>query len=325
MVWELKMLNHKKQLDVTCLGIFVADTLGKPVERMPDWRQLQVVEHVELATGGCANNTGTTLARLGMRVGVIGKVGNDVFGDFILGSLKKDNIDVNGMMRSSDLGTSFSFVIIAPDGERAFFHYVGANGSLSIEDVDFSIIEQSYILHVAGSFVMPGLDGEPTALVLKRAGEMGVLTCLDTVWNDAIDAYATLEPSLPYLDYFLPSIDEAQLMTGHKDIGDIAKFFLDRGVKTVGLKMGADGCFLKNKDVEIHCPAFKTNVVDTCGAGDSWIGGFLAGVAKGWNLQDCGRLGNATGSICASAMGATTGVKSWEETLKYLENAELLG
>jgi sugar/nucleoside kinase (ribokinase family) len=199
------------------------------------------------------------------------------------------------------------------------------DGSLSIDDVDFSIIEQSHILHVAGSFVMPGLDGDPTAKVLKKAKELGVITCLDTVWNDAIDCYATLEPSLPYLDYFLPSIDEAQLMTGQKSTSDIAKFFMDKGVKTVGLKMGSEGCFLKNKDVEIQCSAFKTDVVDTCGAGDSWIGGFLAGVAKGWSLEDCGRLGNATGSICASAMGATTGVKSWDETIKYMEKAELLG
>lgn len=311
-------------LDVTCLGLFVADTLGKPVERMPDWRQLQVVEHVELATGGCANNTGTILARLGMKAGVIGKVGCDVFGDFILDSLKKDGVDVSGMKRSPEIGTSFSFVIIAPDGERAFFHYIGANGTLNIDDVDFSIINQSKILHLAGSFVMPGLDGEPTAKILKQAGEMGVLTCLDTVWNDSIDAYATLAPSFPHLDYFLPSIDEARLMTGHNNAADNARFFIDRGVKTVALKMGAEGCFIKNEDMEVHCPAFKTNVVDTCGAGDNWISGFLTGVVKGWDLEACGRLGNATGSICASAMGATTGVKSWEDTVEFMNSADLL-
>lgn len=311
-------------VDVTCIGIFVADTLGKPVDHMPAWRQLLVLDRVELATGGCSNNTGTVLARLGLKVGVIGKIGNDAYGDFILGCLNKDGIDVSGMRRCDTPGTSYSFVAVASNGERAFFHYFGANGTFCIDDVDFSVIENSRILHLGGSLVMPALDGQPTAEILKYAREKGVITCLDTVWNDSIDTLATLSPSLPYLDYFLPSIDEASLMTGYDSPYDIAGFFLDRGVGTIGLKMGAEGCYLRNKDTEIYIPAFKIDVVDTCGAGDAFIGGFLAGVVKGWDLEQCGRLGNATGSICASAMGATAGVRNWDETIEYMQKAELL-
>ncbi|MDO9591850.1 MAG: carbohydrate kinase family protein, partial [Erysipelotrichaceae bacterium] len=201
------MTKPTKELDVLCLGIFVADTLAKPIERMPQWRQLTLVDQVELAIGGCANNTATALARFGLRVGAMGKVGCDGFGDFVLRHLETEKIDIRGMRRDEKTNTSFTFVMIAPDGERCFFHYIGANGKFGYEDIDFPLVGQAKILHVAGSLVMPGLDGEPTARLLKQAKQMGVVTSLDTVWNSAINAYTTIKPSLKYLDYFLPSID----------------------------------------------------------------------------------------------------------------------
>lgn len=318
------MSTEGKSMDVMCLGIYVADALAKPITKIPDWRQLELVDQVELHTGGCANNTGTGLARLGLKVGTMGKVGVDGFGDFILKHLTSEGIDIRGMKRDDKVNTSFTFVMIAPDGERAFFHYVGANGAYSYEDVDFDLIGEAKILHVAGSFVMPKLDGEPTARVLKRAHELGVKTSLDTVWNGDIDALATLAPSFEYLDYFVPSIDEARLMTGQDTPEDIAKFFMDRGVGTVGLKMGPDGCYLMNKDGGVYIPAFKINVVDTSGAGDSWIAGFLAAMSKGWDLEKAGRFGSAMGAMCATAIGTTAGLRSMEETLAFMETAEVL-
>ncbi|MHB0999041.1 MAG: carbohydrate kinase family protein [Armatimonadota bacterium] len=318
------MNTQAKNLDVMCLGIFVADALAKPITKIPDWRHLELIEQVELHTGGCANNTGTGLARLRLKVGAEGKVGTDGFGDFILKHLTNEGIDVRGMVRDEKINTSFTFVMIAPDGERAFFHFVGANGAYGYDDVDFGLIGEAKILHVAGSFVMPALDGEPTAEVLKKSREMGVLTCLDTVWNGAIDAYATLKPSLPHLDYFLPSIDEARLMTGQDSPADVARFFLDNGVGTIGLKMGAEGSYIANKDTTVHVPAFKVNVVDTSGAGDSWIAGFLAGVSMGWDLEKSGRLGSAMGAMCATAIGTTAGLRSLDETVDFMENAEVL-
>jgi len=312
------MTEPTKELDVLCLGIFVADTLAKPIERMPQWRQLALVDQVELAVGGCANNTATTLARFGLRVGAIGKVGCDGFGDFVLRHLETEKIDIRGMRRDKKTNTSFTFVMIAPDGERCFFHYIGANGKFSYEDIDFSLIQQTKIMHVAGSLVMPGLDGEPTARLLEQAKRMGIITSLDTVWNASIDAYKTIKPSLPHLDYFLPSIDEARLMTGQDSPADIASFFLDQGVGTVGLKMGAEGCYLHNAQISLHIPAFKIAVVDTSGAGDAWIGGFLAGMTKNWDMEQAGQFANAVGALSTTAIGTTAGLRNMEETLAFM-------
>ncbi len=317
-------MSHEKTLDIACVGILVADTMAKPIEKMPAWRQLSLVEQVELHVGGCANNTGTGAALLGMRVGVLGKVGQDGFGDFVLGHLKDEGIDTRGLKRDDKANTSFTFVMIAPDGERAFFHYVGANGEYSYEDVDWNVISESGILHVAGALVMPGLDGEPTARLLKRAKKMGVTTCLDTVWNSSIDGFATLKPSLLYLDYLLPSIDEARLMTGLESPEEVADALLAEGVGTVALKMGAEGSFVKNRVVQAYVPAFKAEVVDTSGAGDAWIAGFLTGVRKSWGLEASARLGNAMGALCVTTIGTTTGLRGWDETVAFMKSAEIL-
>ncbi|MFH0797318.1 MAG: carbohydrate kinase family protein [Candidatus Omnitrophota bacterium] len=318
------MTDQQKKLDVLCLGIFVADTLAKPISKMPKWRRLALVDQVELAVGGCANNTATVLARFGLRVGAIGKVGRDGFGDFVLRHLEAEKIDIRGMRRSKETNTSFTFVMIAPNGERCFFHYIGANGKLGYEDIDFSLIQQTKILHVAGSLVMPGLDGEPTAKLLKRARRMGIITALDTVWNSSLDAYATIRSSLKHLDYFLPSIDEARLISGKKSPADIARFLMDQGVKTVGLKMGAEGCYLRNAGLDLRIPAFKIKPVDTSGAGDAWIAGFLTGVSHGWDLERAGRFGCAVGALCAGAIGTTTGLRNMEQVLDFMERAEVL-
>lgn len=310
--------------DILCLGVLVADTVGVPIRKIPAWRQLELVDRVELHTGGCANNTGVGAARMGMKVGVIGKVGGDGFGDFIISTLKNEGVDTRGISRDEKVNTSFTFIMVAPDGERAFFHYIGANGTLSYEDVDFSLVSDSKILHVAGSFIMPGIDGEPTARVLEKARVSGVTTSLDTVWNDSIDAYKTLKPSLPHLDYFLPSIDEARLMTDLESHEEIADFFLDHGVGTVALRMGAEGCYIKNGSEEMTLPAFRIGVVDTSGAGDAWISGFLTGVVRGMSLRDAGMLGSATGALCVSAVGTTSGLRSFEETVEFMNNAEIL-
>ncbi len=158
-----------------------------------------------------------------------------------------------------------------PDGERRFVHFIGANARLQLEDVDFSLIEGASILHVAGALVMPGLDGQPTAELMRSAKSMGVTTFLDTVWDDTGRWMQLLEPCLPYVDYFVPSLAEAQALTGRNDPQDVARALLDHGVEVVGLKMAADGCLVMTRTGEtLHVPAFEVEVVDATGAGDAF-------------------------------------------------------
>ncbi|HEX29944.1 TPA: sugar kinase [Candidatus Poribacteria bacterium] len=306
------------KMDVICLGIFVADVLAKPITKIPDRGKLELFDEMELHTGGCANNTAIGLARLGISAGAMGKVGEDGFGDFVINNLRRNGVDTRGIRRTDEANTSLTFVMIAPDGERSFLHYIGANGTIKPEDIDFGLIGESRILHIGGFFLMPGFDGEPTVQVLKKAKEMGVTISLDTAWDSRGNWMKLLEPCLPYVDIFLPSIEEAKMLSGKEDPEEISLFFLDYGIEIVGLKMGEEGSYVRTRDETVREPAYKVNVVDATGAGDAFVAGFLAGYIMGWDLKRCVRLANATGAACVTAIGTTAGIRDLDQVLSII-------
>lgn len=310
-------------VDVVCLGIMVADVVARPLVELPERGRLILVDQMELHTGGCAVNSGIALAKLGIKTGVMGKVGQDGFGDFVIHELERYGLETAGVRRDPVTNTSATMVMVDPDGERRFVHYLGANAELVEEDIDLELIRRAKILHVAGSLVMPRIDGGPTANILRQAQEMGVITSLDTVWDAKGRWMELIGPCLPYTDYFLPSLEEARQLAGRQEPSDIADEFLGRGVKVVGLKMGEAGCYIRTADQELYLPAYQVQAVDATGAGDAFVAGFFAGVVKGWDLEQTGRLANAVGALCVTAVGATTGVKSLEETLAFMEKTLL--
>jgi sugar/nucleoside kinase (ribokinase family) len=305
---------------IVCLGIMVADVVGRPLRGLPDRGRLVLVDEMELHTGGCAVNTGTALARLGLPVEVIGRIGTDPFGDFILGQLHERGVGARGVSRDSEVNTSATMAMVDPDGERRFVHYLGANARLRLDDVDFDMIEGASILHVAGALVLPGIDGEPTAQLLERAQAAGVTTFLDVVWDDTGRWMELLASSLPHVDFFAPNLTEAQAITGLDDPEDVALALLDKGVGTVAVKMGADGCLVKTgKDERLYVPAYKIDVVDATGAGDAFTAGFIAGVWLGWSLERTARFANAVGALCVTGLGASGGVRSLPEVLAFMD------
>jgi sugar/nucleoside kinase (ribokinase family) len=315
------MTNNKP---IICLGILVADIVGRPLRAVPDPGRLVLVDEMSLHTGGCAINTATALAKLGLPVEVIGKVGSDSFGDFVLNALAERGIGTRGIMRDKEVGTSATMVMVAQDGERRFVHYIGANARLTLEGIDLEIVKTGSILHVGGSLVLPGIDGQPTAELLRNARLAGVTTFLDTVWDDTGRWMDILAPCLPNIDYFVPSLPEGQALTGLDDPTEVASALLERGVRTVGLKMGVDGCLvMSGEDQVIRLPAFQVDVVDATGAGDAFAAGFIAGVWHGWPMEQTARFANAVGALCVTGLGASGGVRSLTETLSFMENALL--
>ena len=303
-----------------CLGILVADVVAKPIEEMPGKGRLQLVDTMELHTGGCASNTGYALSRLGISTGVMGKVGTDGFGDFFVRYMEDAGLDTRGIRRTSSVNTSATMVMVSADGERTFFHYLGANAELCHDDLDFDIIKEAKILHIAGAFLMPSFDGEPTARVLQQAREWGITTSLDTAWDSKDNWMNVLEPCLQHLDIFMPSIEEARMITGKEEPSDVAELLLSYGIGTVALKMGEQGSYIRTNDWELSVPIYKVDAIDATGAGDAFAAGFLAGVSKGWDHKKAARLANAVGACCTTAMGATAGVKDWQETLEFMDN-----
>jgi sugar/nucleoside kinase (ribokinase family) len=309
---------------IVCLGILVADVVGRPMKEFPAPGRLALVDEMGLFTGGCAANTGSDLVKMGLSVEVIGKVGQDSFGDFLIRDLEQRGVGIQGIKRDTEVGSSATMVMVDPDGERRFVHYIGANASLTAADIDNTLIESASLFHLGGALVLPGIDGQPSVGLLRRARQAGAITFLDTVWDATGQWLKILGPYLPYTDYFLPSLPEAQVMTGHQEPSKAARALLHYGVKVVALKMGAAGCLVATRDGEaIRLPAFQVDAVDATGAGDAFVAGFMVGIWHGWSLEKTARFANAVGALCVTGMGASGGVRLLVEMLEFMNKTPL--
>ena len=304
-------------MDVLSLGIYVVDVLGRPIDQFPEKGKLALFDELEIHTGGCANNTALALARLGISAGAMGKIGTDAFGDLILQTLTDNGVDVGGMRQDAEVSTSFTFVAIASDGERTFYHYIGANGELCEADLNWELIKTTKILHIAGALVMPRFDGAPMANVLREAKRLGITTSLDTAYDATGKWMETLAPCLHYVDIFMPSIVEAQQLTSMSECREIAQFFRNNyNIQTIAIKMGENGSYISTPETELSVPAYPVDIVDATGAGDAYVAGFLAGTIMGWDLEATAELASATGAACVTAIGTIAGIQNLEETLK---------
>jgi sugar/nucleoside kinase (ribokinase family) len=308
--------------EVICLGILVADIWARPVDHWPEHGRLGVVEQTGLALGGCAANTGTDLARLGVAVGVQGCVGEDGFGDSILDALRQDGIDVSGIYRTGAAGTSTTLTMIDSGGERTYIHCFGADGHLDPARLDRGAIKAARLLHLAGVLLMPGFDGEPQAQVLAAAQAAGVTTCVDTAWDATGRWMQAVGPLLPHTDLFLPSLPEAQKLTGRERPEEVAQALLDAGAGLVGLKMGPEGSYVRTAEAELRLAAYPVRVVDGSGAGDAFVAGFLYGHLHGWDLERTTRFANALGGLATTAAGTTTAIRGYDQVIALLETHE---
>jgi sugar/nucleoside kinase (ribokinase family) len=303
---------------VTCIGILVADLLGRPINRLPERGKLVLIPQMELHVGGGANNTGVVLKKLGEEVVMVGKVGQDGLGEFIINSLRKEGIDPKGITITQEYSTSATMVLVDEQGERSFIHCAGANQSLRNADIQDEFFHDSDIVHITGTFLMPGFDGLETTALLKRVKEAGVTTSIDTYWDDSGQWLNVIEPYLPLLDIFISNRDESTRISGRQNIVDNAKFFLDYGIQIVAIKMGEEGSFIMTQNEKILVPPFQVKAVDGTGAGDAFAAGFLVGYLKKWDLYETGRFANACGAMCVQAMGATDGVGNFDEVMDFV-------
>ncbi|MBQ7076355.1 MAG: carbohydrate kinase family protein [Clostridia bacterium] len=311
---------------VACVGILVADVIVEPVNGIPEKGLLTHVNSITMHSGGNAMTASINLTKLGVDANVIGCVGNDIFGTFLIDCLNKAGVKTDGVKISDAVQTSSSIALI--DGEtkdRTFLHCVGTNGVFSIDDIDFSVIEKSDIVFVTGTFLLKTFDGKQTMEFLKKCKEMGKTTVLDVCWDASGRWGEVLDMSMPYIDIFMPSIDEARELAKKETPEEMADVFFKNGAGKVVIKCGSTGCFYKeNKDAQGRMlPAYKIeNPVDTTGAGDSFCSGFLAAYARDEQFEDCIKSGNATGAHCVMGKGATSGIPTYDVIKNFIKERE---
>jgi sugar/nucleoside kinase (ribokinase family) len=305
-------------MSVFVLGNCVVDIIGKPIDRLPERGTLLLIDTLETHAGGNSPNVAAALARLGTKVTAGGRVGDDPYGRFLIETLAREGVDTGGI-RVSPEATGVTLVAVDSTGERSFIHHLGANAAVCAEDVDWDQARAHTVFLLTSHFVLPALDGAPAAAALRRARELGMRTALDVCWDREGRWWATLAPCLPHVDFFLPSEEEARMLSGETEPERMAAFFLRHGCGAVAIKRGERGSYFASRETAFATQAFRVPVVETTGAGDCFVAGFLTGVLRGWDWPATLRFANAAGAHSVQSVGAVTGMRPAEEILDWIE------
>lgn len=308
------------RFDYTSMGFITFDALCRPVTEIPPGGDTYFVEDYTLAVSGAAGSAVIVAAKHGLRSRAVGGIGHDDMGDWVLMKLAKFGIDTTMMVRCEGFSTSSSIVTTRPDGARPALHKRGATDGFYIDDSQIDDLLDTRILHVGGVGLMNRMDQGRTEEIMAEAKRRGVTTTLD-VFASTPDDLPKVARLLPYTDFFLPSAEEAQALSGLIENRDLAQFLIDRGAGCVILTLGADGAFYRHRDgTEFTVPAFAVDVKCTCGCGDCFNGGFATGLIKGLSMQDAVQVAQASSAQNATGLGSQAGVKDYAATLAFIRS-----
>ncbi|MEA5054914.1 MAG: carbohydrate kinase family protein [Propionicimonas sp.] len=279
----------------------------------------QFLTGADLVLGSSAGIMAAGLARLGVEVGLVARVGDDWFGERTLALLVDHGVDVAGV-RTVPGPTGLS--VILSDDDRAILTLPGAMAGLQAADVRLALAGSgAQHLHLASFFLLPELARDLPVL-LARARAAGVTTSLDSNW-DPTERWSGVAACLPHLDLLFPNATEAIELAGALGTGRPANALegarvLAAAGPPVVVKDGADGGFAVSGTQVVRAAALPVRVVDTTGAGDSFDAGFLAGWVEGQPLADCLAWAVAAGSLSATATGGTAGQPARTDLLAAL-------
>ncbi|MCS6963787.1 carbohydrate kinase family protein [Thermoflexus sp.] len=278
----------------------------------------KIVEAATLTVGSSSVIFACGAARLGLRVGFIGKCGDDFFGRFMLEEMQRRGVDVSPVMIDPRLSTGLT-VILNRGEDRAMLTFPGAIGALRADEVSDDLLRRARHLHVASYFLQDALrPGLPE--LFRRARALGLTTSLDTNYDPA-ERWEGVVDLLPLTDVFLPNAAEARALTGEAEVEAAARA-LAKAARIVAVKLGAAGAMAVQGEQVVYVPSIPVKVVDTVGAGDNFDAGFLYGFLMGWPLERALRLGTVCGALSTQAAGGVAGQPTLEEAMPYLEEPQ---
>jgi sugar/nucleoside kinase (ribokinase family) len=176
------------------------------------------------------------------------------------------------------------------------------------------------IIHLGGTGLLKKLDGPASVTLLREAKSRGRTVTFDLIAANA-ETLGIVAPLLPYIDYFMPSIEEAKDMSGQKTAEDCAKFYLDRGASCCVFTLGGEGAFYAHRDgTRLASRAYDITVVDTTGCGDAFDAGFIAALHHEMDTETALRFAQASAGLVATGLGSDAGIVSFEDTLKTMKN-----
>ncbi|NJD03792.1 MAG: carbohydrate kinase family protein [Ruminiclostridium sp.] len=339
-------MNEEKELQVVVAGHICFDIIPafkkSEAAEMKDLfipGKLINMGSVKVSTGGPVSNTGIALSILGIRTKLMGKIGNDYFGDGVLKLLKERNAD-NGMVVVEGEETSYTVVIVPPGFDRIFLHNPGANNTFCSGDINYELVKQAKLFHFGYPPLMRKIfdnDGEELIKIFKRVKELGVTTSLDMSLPDAssesgrVNWEKLLKNLLPYVDIYIPSVEETMFMIqreefdclnenakGHdmlenldmNKLQGLGEKLVSYGAKIAVIKCGVNGYYIRTQD---------RNVLEAMGSAlpadiDNWSARELH--EESFHVPDVASATGSGDSSIAGFLAAYVNGKSIEEAIR---------
>lgn len=300
------------------VGLLVCDILVKPVSAAVLAADTYMAEKIHISVGGDAFNVVSNLNRMGQEALFVGGIGQDEFADIIRGIMKKRGLSTEGLLED-DVRSSVTAVLIHEDGERSFLGQEGACQWLDASRVPDAWLHEGDLLFVGSAGALPTMeDNGSLEDLMKRAHAAGMTVAMDVSGTREAMTSQRLEPLIRQADLFFPSLQEASLLCGSEDPKKIAEYYHGLGIRTLAVKMGEKGSYLSCDTYEGMIAAYPAQAIDTTGAGDSFVSGFLYGYVNGYSMKECAMLGSAAGSLCVQTVGASEADLSVERLQKVI-------
>ncbi len=305
--------------DVSVIGLFTLDILGRPITRIPDRGNVEFIEEIKMTVAGTAGGTVVDTGKLGLRSLAVGAVGDDEKADWIILTLALRRVDTSAMQRIKGVPTSATILNIRPNGERPALHVRGASDYLDVPASMYDQVFDASIVHLGGTGLLKKLDGPASLLLLQEAKRRGCIVTFDLIAANA-DTAKIVKPLLPYIDYFMPSIEEAKDLSGQRTAEDCAQYFIDLGASCCVFTLGGDGAYYAHKNGErLVSPAYEIDVVDTTGCGDAFDAGFIAALHHKMDVETSLRFAQTAAGLVATGLGSDAGIVSFADTLHKMK------
>jgi ribokinase len=312
-------MGRKKDSDASLLvfGDLNMDMIGR-VDAWPVPGGEGLCPQLELNCGGVGANCTLAIAPWGIKVRLLGCVGQDCFGDLLLDTLRRTGVDVGSVQRSSRSLTGLLYINVTPDGQRTFFGSRGANQFMDPLQVPASSLLSFTAAHLVGySFLNPGPE-KIARQILRQFHSRGKWVSFDVGMEPCKRIPRKILRLLPQVDLLFVSSEEAAVLTGQSNA---RKSFLQiqrAGAKEIVMKLGKRGCLISDGGILREIPPFTVRAVDSTGAGDAFTAAFLQARLRGWPTLEAALAANAAGAAATCRVGAGATLSDVAETLRLL-------
>jgi sugar/nucleoside kinase (ribokinase family) len=309
---------------VLCVGDMTVDIFAQAVAALPHPGEVVMTDRIAVFPGGNALNTAVALLRLGERVSFFGCVGDDPFGDLLLGELNKLSLDLSGVSRPADCATPTTLIYRVQNEDRRFLSALGAGDRFTGQNIPAALIPEGGVVLAAGYLKLRSWNDEALTelfrlahqrhntvvfnVCIPRDGEPGARRCLQL---------------LPLVDVFVPNEDEAFALTGEREPSVQARVLRDAGAGAVVITRGSRGLLADNGKQVVDMGAFTVPLVDPTGCGDCFSAGLIAGILRSWEWVPLLAFASALGALAATALGSTSGVPAFATVEHFVRTHQI--